>query len=112
LPLVDEYRAITPGQAGRFGRGDDPLRLVVETVDGSCPLQGGGSLPDRAWPLDRYGWQTCEKLIEFVINDTSLVTSTWSAACSLFHVTTIPLSQALLYHFSDVYCAVSRCGQA
>jgi hypothetical protein len=83
LPLVDEYRGIALGQAGRLGLGDDPLRLVVEAVRGSCPLQGGGGLPDRAWPLDRHSWQTREKLIELIINDTSLVTGACGTAWSV-----------------------------
>jgi hypothetical protein len=80
LPLVDEHGGIAVGQAGRLGLGDDPLRLVVETVGGSCPLQGGRGLPDRARPLDRYSRETGEKLIEFIINGTPLVTGTRTIA--------------------------------
>ena len=73
MPLIYQNWALAACEPARISQYYVSLTRVVQSKYGPGPLQRGRSLSHRSGPLDCNRRQTCQQLIEFVIDDPSQI---------------------------------------
>ncbi len=77
LPFIEHHRTLSLEKPGGIRFGDIKFRRIVETVDCSCPFQGGAGLSYAFGPFDRQGWEFTDQFVEFIVDNPALVGKKW-----------------------------------